>query len=175
MLLAARCVQAVGGAAAVCASLELLPSVVGSERRAATVWAASGALGAALGPGIGGLLTELISWQSIFLVQVPVALAAAPCCSARPGSSARASGSRPSSSARRAARTSPANAALALISAALAAALFLVVLLLIEGWRLSPIAAAAAVTVMPLCALAAAPLAARVPARPRPGRRRGRS
>ncbi len=43
----------------------------------------------------------------------------------------------------------PANAALALISAALAAALFLLVLLLIEGWRLSPIAAAAAVTVMP--------------------------
>ena len=46
-----------------------------------------------------------------------------------------------------------ANAALALVSAALAAALFLVVLLLIEGWRLSPIAAAAAVTVMPICAL----------------------
>src|SRR5688572_7890828 len=65
-LLLARCTQAVGGAAAVCASLELLPAVVGSERRAATVWAASGALGAALGPGIGGLLTELISWQSIF-------------------------------------------------------------------------------------------------------------
>ena len=77
LLLAARCVQAVGGAAAVCASLELLPAVVGSERRAATVWAASGALGAALGPGIGGLLTELISWQSIFLVQVPVAAACA--------------------------------------------------------------------------------------------------
>ena len=74
LLLAARCVQAIGGAAAVCASLELLPSVVGSERRAATVWAASGALGAALGPGLGGLLTELISWQSIFFVQVPVAI-----------------------------------------------------------------------------------------------------
>ena len=55
-----------------------------------------------------------------------------------------------------------ANAALGLVSAALAAALFLIVLLLIEGWRLSPIAAAAAVTVMPICALAAAPLAGRV-------------
>ena len=71
LLLAARCAQAIGGAGAVCASLELLPSAVGSERRAATIWAASGALGAALGPGIGGLLTELISWQSIFFVQVP--------------------------------------------------------------------------------------------------------
>jgi hypothetical protein len=38
------------------------------------------------------------------------------------------------------------------------------VLLLIEGWRLSPIAAAAAVTVMPISAIAAAPLASRVPA-----------
>jgi hypothetical protein len=57
-----------------------------------------------------------------------------------------------------------ANLALALISAALAAVLFLVVLLLIEGWRLTPIAAAAAVTVLPLAALAAAPLTVRVPA-----------
>ena len=36
LLLAARCVQAVGGAAAVCASLELLPTVTGSERGAAS-------------------------------------------------------------------------------------------------------------------------------------------
>jgi hypothetical protein len=56
-----------------------------------------------------------------------------------------------------------ANAALALIAAALVAALFLIVLLLIEGWRLTPIAAAAAVSVMPLAALLAVPLARRVP------------
>ena len=106
LLLAARCLQAVGGAAAVCASLELLPSVVGSERRAATVWAASGALGAALGPGIGGLLTELISWQSIFFVQVPVAISCGAVLPAPRGWSARASGSRPSGS-RAGARISP--------------------------------------------------------------------
>jgi MFS family permease len=161
LLLAARCVQAVGGAAAVCASLELLPAVVGSEQRAATLWAASGALGAALGPGVGGLLTELISWQSIFLVQVPVAAA----CAATLAGPARAEASRERVAAEleRAGRPHlPANLALALVSAALAAALFLVVLLLIEGWRLSPIAAAAAVSVMPLCALAVAPLAFRV-------------
>ncbi|HWO83667.1 MAG TPA: MFS transporter, partial [Solirubrobacterales bacterium] len=76
-LIVARCVQALGGAAAVTASLELLPATVGSERRAATVWAAAGATGAALGPAVGGLLTELVSWQSIFLLQVPLALAAA--------------------------------------------------------------------------------------------------
>ena len=56
--------------------LELLPATVGSERRAVSVWAIAGATGAALGPAIGGLLTELVSWQSIFLLQVPVAIAA---------------------------------------------------------------------------------------------------
>jgi MFS family permease len=160
-LLIARCLQAVGGAAAVCASLELLPAVVGSERRAATVWAASGALGAALGPAIGGLLTELISWQSIFLVQVPVAAG----CALVFAGPARAERSRERTAAEVGSAGRPhlaANLALALISAALAAALFLVVLLLIEGWLLSPIAAAAAVSITPICALAAAPLARRV-------------
>jgi MFS family permease len=158
LLLAARCVQALGGAATVCAALELLPAVCGSERRAALSWAAAGAAGAALGPGIGGLLTELVSWQSIFFVQVPIALAITAVvgrAAARPP--------RPSPVQRRPLRPHlAANAALALISAALAAALFLVVLLLIEGWRLSPIAAAATVTALPVCALLAAPLSRRV-------------
>jgi MFS family permease len=156
VLIAARCAQALGGAAAVCASLELLPAVTGSERRAAASWAAAGAAGAALGPGIGGLLTELVSWQSIFLVQVPVALlVAVPMIGAArtERSAARQRPGRPHFAA---------NLALGLVSAALAAALFLVVLLLIEGWRLSPIAAAAAVTVMPIAALLTAPLARRV-------------
>ena len=76
-LIAARCVQALGGAAAVTAVLELLPATVGSERRAAVIWATAGATGAALGPAVGGILTELVSWQSIFLLQVPIAIAAA--------------------------------------------------------------------------------------------------
>ncbi len=44
---------------------------------ATVVWASAGATGAALGPAVGGMLTELVSWQSIFLIQVPIALAAA--------------------------------------------------------------------------------------------------
>ncbi len=157
LLIAARCVQALGGAAAVCAALELLPAVCGSERRAALSWAAAGAAGAALGPGIGGLLTELISWQSIFFVQLPVAIAVVailiPAGREREAATPRPRLLRPHLAA---------NAALALISAALAAALFLVVLLLIEGWRLTPIAAAAAVTALPVCALLAAPLTDRI-------------
>ena len=165
-LLVARCVQAIGGAAAVCAALELMPAVTGSERAAALAWARAGAIGAALGPGLGGLLTELVSWEAIFLVQVPIAVVLATMLAglvrgeAAPGAVAaevRASGS----------PHLAANAALALVSAALAAALFLIVLLLIEGWRLTPIAAAAAVSAMPVAALAGARVGVRAGGRAR--------
>lgn len=153
-LIAARSVQALGGAAAVTAVLELLPATVGSERRAAAVWATAGATGAALGPTIGGLLTQLVSWQSIFLIQVPIALAAAVPILAVARHEA-ATGVL-SGELRRTGRPHLlANLALAMIAAAIAAALFLLVLLLIEGWALSPIGAALVVSVMPLAALAA--------------------
>ena len=151
-LLVARAVQAVGGALAVTAALELLPATVGSERRATAVWATAGATGAALGPALGGILTQLVSWQSIFLLQVPVALVAAvPILAvARHEMSTRVI-------EREVSRTGRphlwANVALAMVSASIAAALFLLVLLLIEGWRLSPIGAAIVVSMMPLAAL----------------------
>ncbi len=151
-LIAARCVQALGGAAAVTAVLELLPASAGSERQATVIWATAGATGAALGPAIGGLLTDLVSWQSIFLLQVPIAiLAALPILAVARHEAATGIHSQLPRTGR------PhilANIALALVSAAIAAALFLLVLLLIEGWRLSPIGAAIVVSVMPLAALA---------------------
>jgi len=161
-LVAARCVQAVGGAAAVTAVLELLPATVGSEQRAAGLWAVAGATGAALGPAIGGFLTELVSWQSIFLVQVPIALAAAVPILAVARHEA-ATGVL-SVELRRTGRPHlSANLALAMVSAAIAGALFLLVLLLIEGWRLSPIGAAIVVSAMPLAALAGTRLGYWVP------------
>ena len=78
VLVAARCVQAIGGAAVVCAALELLPRTTGSEARAVAAWATAGALGAAIGPALGGALTEAISWQAIFIAQTPAALLAIP-------------------------------------------------------------------------------------------------
>lgn len=54
--------------------------------------------------------------------------------------------------------------ALALLSASLTAALFLLVVMLIEGWRYGPAGAALAVSVMPLAAILARPLEARLPA-----------
>jgi MFS family permease len=151
-LILARCIQALGGALAVTAALELLPATVGSERRATAVWASAGATGAALGPAVGGLLTELISWQSIFLLQVPVALAAAVPILAVAKHEA-ATGVLQTELRRTGRPHLAANIALAMVSAAIAAALFLLVLLLIEGWRLTPIGAAIVVTVMPLAAL----------------------
>jgi MFS family permease len=151
-LIAARCVQALGGAAAVTAVLELLPATVGSERRAVTVWAVAGATGAALGPAVGGLLTELVSWQSIFLVQAPLAIAAGVPVLAVARHEA-ATGVVATELRRTGRPHLLANLALAMVSAAIAAALFLLVLLLIEGWRLTPIGAAIVVSVTPLAAL----------------------
>jgi MFS family permease len=161
-LILARCVQALGGAAAVTAALELLPATVGSERRAVAVWVSAGATGAALGPAVGGILTELVSWQSIFLVQVPVALVAAVPILAVAKHEAATGIIEPE--LRRTGRPHLwANVALAMVSAAIAAALFLLVLLLIEGWRLSPIGAAIVVSVMPLSAILGARFGPLVP------------
>jgi MFS family permease len=151
-LILARCIQAIGGALAVTAALELLPASVGSEQRATAIWASAGATGAALGPAVGGILTELVSWQSIFLIQVPLALAAAVPILAVAKHEA-ATGILQTELRRTGRPHVAANIALAMVSAAIAAALFLLVLLLIEGWRLTPIGAAIVVTVMPLAAI----------------------
>jgi MFS family permease len=161
-LILARCIQALGGAAAITAALELLPASVGSERRAAAVWASAGATGAALGPAVGGILTELVSWQSIFLIQVPVALAAAVPILAVAKHEA-ATGVLQTELRRTGRPHVAANVALVMVSAAIAAALFLLVLLLIEGWRLTPIGAAIVVTVMPLAAILGSRLGPLVP------------
>lgn len=152
-LLTGRGVQAAGGAVAVTAALELLGTTLGSDRKAVATWVGAGAVGAAIGPGLGGLLTELVSWQSIFLIQVPIAIiAGVPLREIiieetrewKIPQIPKAVSDRPHL---------PANIALGLVSAAIAATLFLIVLLLIEGWLLSPIEAAAVVTVLPISAL----------------------
>jgi MFS family permease len=158
VLIAARCVQALGGAFALVGCLELLVAAT-DERRGIARWIAAGVIGAAVGPVAGGLLTEAIAWQAIFVVQVPVAVLAVP--------AALSVASRP---AKRAAADRPAvapNLALLLLSAALTAALFLLVLLLVEGWRRSPAIAALTVSVVPIAAIAATPLSRLARAGPR--------
>jgi MFS family permease len=152
VLVAARAIQAAGGAVVIVGSLELLVKAMGDERVGARRWAVAGVGGAALGPVAGGLLTWAFSWRAIFVVQIPVVLCALPVVFAL---LTRVPARRVSLD------TSPdrphvlANLALALLSAALTAALFLLVLLLVDGWRNSPVVAAVAVTAVPAAAMTA--------------------
>jgi EmrB/QacA subfamily drug resistance transporter len=76
-LIAARVIQAAGAGAMVPASLSLLLAVVPPATRAKALgtWSALGALGAALGPVIGGLLVQA-NWRWVFWINVPVGLVA---------------------------------------------------------------------------------------------------
>ncbi len=145
VLVGARCVQAVGAALLVTSALDLLSQVGGGDVRALRTWVAAGVLGAAVGPAAGGILTELLGWESIFLAQVPLALVLLLAARGVTGRPVSAPAGRPSIAA---------NAALLLVAGGLVAALFLVVLLLVEGWGMSPAAAGIVVTVMPLTAIA---------------------
>ncbi|HET6505697.1 MAG TPA: DHA2 family efflux MFS transporter permease subunit [Baekduia sp.] len=77
VLIAARIVQAAGAAILTPSSLGLLLPEFPPEKRGLAIglWAAVGGTAAAAGPVIGGLLVEL-SWRWVFLVNVPVGLAA---------------------------------------------------------------------------------------------------
>jgi EmrB/QacA subfamily drug resistance transporter len=76
-LIAARLLQAAGGALMLPTSLGLiLPEFEPSERhKAIGVWAATGGAAAATGPPLGGLLVQA-DWRLVFLVNVPVGIAA---------------------------------------------------------------------------------------------------
>jgi MFS family permease len=148
VLVAARAVQGIAGAAVVCSALGLLAGATGAEAPAARIWALAGIAGAALGPAAGGILTQLLGWESIFFVQAPLILLTLPAAAqAATLSAAALQPERPHVGA---------NAALMLVSGALVAALFLLVILLINGWRLTPLAAGAVVTLLPIAAIVAA-------------------
>jgi MFS family permease len=151
VLLAGRCAQAVGGAALVTASLELFRAIDASGGLAASTWARAGILGAAVGPAAGGIVTQVLGWEWIFAVQVPLAVAPLAVLPRVASRDAAIDGP-----------DVPVNAALLLLSGALAAALFLLVLLLVNGWRLDPLPAGIVVTAMPLAALAAGRYAPRL-------------
>jgi MFS family permease len=146
VLLGGRCVQALGGAIVVASGLDLLSALQGSDSEAAHVWARAGILGAALGPAAGGVLTQLLGWESIFLLQAPLALApllVLPTLRGLRGEIRRPE--RPHVMA---------NLALLFGAAALSAALFLLVILLVNGWNIEPAAAGIVATVLPAAAIA---------------------
>lgn len=82
LLLAARAVQALGAGAALIGAFSLLhdsplrtlhapePDPI---LRSSRLWLAGAIFGTAIGPALGGALTELFDWRAIFLAQAPIA------------------------------------------------------------------------------------------------------
>jgi EmrB/QacA subfamily drug resistance transporter len=80
VMIVARALQGLGGALLFPATLSLVNTMFaeGKERNGAlAVWSACGASGLCLGSLLGGLLTEVFGWTSVFYVNVPLAAAAA--------------------------------------------------------------------------------------------------
>ncbi len=78
LLVVARVAQAAFAAALVPSIQSLLRAITPHERqgRAFGVMGSVLGVGAALGPVIGGLLTQAFGWQAIFLINIPIALSA---------------------------------------------------------------------------------------------------
>src|SRR5690349_17245089 len=79
-LIAARAVQGAGAAIVTPLTLTLLSEAFPPEKRglALGAWSGISGLGVALGPVIGGAVTEGISWHWIFWINVPVGLVLLP-------------------------------------------------------------------------------------------------
>jgi EmrB/QacA subfamily drug resistance transporter len=78
-LIAARAVQGIGGALLTPASLAIIEAALqpGDRTRAIGTWAGFSGVSAAIAPFLGGWLLQAGSWRAIFLINVPVAAAAA--------------------------------------------------------------------------------------------------
>jgi MFS family permease len=167
-LLAFRAVQAAGAAAGLIAAFDILDA--GASAHGRRLWLGAALAGTAAGPALGGALTQAFDWRAIFAIQAPICAAAAIGClrakmSAEPPATthdafgplwahgASAEAPPPAAAVRPASFASPTGAALAFTSAAFTAVLFLLVLELVAGFALSPLHAAAGVTVLPIAAL----------------------
>lgn len=158
ILVVARSIQGLGGALLLAGSLPVLGALAGSTARGVAIWTLAGTFGAAVGPALGGILTQAFDWRAIFVAQAPVAGLALLATFGSHVSAVLEEGWRPPLR-----RTLPGNVGLALVSGALVGALFLAVLLVIEVFGYSPVQGAAIVSAIPLAALLARPLAARLP------------
>ena len=72
-LVAARIIQAIGGAQLTPASIALVLPEFPAEKRtvAIGIWGAVGGLAAAAGPTFGGLLVDWLNWRALFFINVP--------------------------------------------------------------------------------------------------------
>src|ERR687883_1540627 len=76
MLIAARTVQGVGAALMNPATLSIITATFPPRQRgmAIGIWAGVSAMALAIGPLVGGILTEKISWGWIFFINVPIGI-----------------------------------------------------------------------------------------------------
>jgi DHA2 family multidrug resistance protein len=78
MLVMARVLQAIGGGAIAPTSLAILTDTFPKEERGRAIgwWGIGNVMGPALGPTLGGVLTEYLGWESIFYVNIPIGIIA---------------------------------------------------------------------------------------------------
>src|ERR1700723_1838150 len=74
LLIAARFGQGIGGALLTPGSLAIIDAVFHPDdrTRAIGIWAGLGAVAGAVGPLVGGYLTDAVSWRAIFLINLPL-------------------------------------------------------------------------------------------------------
>jgi EmrB/QacA subfamily drug resistance transporter len=77
-LVAWRAVQGVGSALMMPATLSIITNAFPPQERGKAIgtWAGVSAMALAIGPVVGGFLVESVSWQSIFFLNLPVAVGA---------------------------------------------------------------------------------------------------
>jgi EmrB/QacA subfamily drug resistance transporter len=78
MLIITRALMGIGGALIMPTTLSILTNVFPAEERAKAIgiWAAVAGIGVGIGPATGGWLLEQFGWTAVFLINVPIVIAA---------------------------------------------------------------------------------------------------